>query len=111
MVEVSIVGDRLRLEVQGLDELWSLKSQLELPLDFRRADDAPLTDPAFLFLIRAGDAVVLSSYSRRGAPGSSTSMILTAIPSRSLSRCHERPDEGDCCRWTSPGGHRCRGAA
>ena len=32
MVVIIIVGDRLRLEVQGLDKLWSLKSQLELPL-------------------------------------------------------------------------------
>src|SRR5579862_3286442 len=31
-------------------------------LDFKRADDDPLTDPAYLFLTRAGDGLVLSSY-------------------------------------------------
>jgi catechol 2,3-dioxygenase-like lactoylglutathione lyase family enzyme len=33
-------------------------------LDFKRADDHPLTDPAYLFLTRAGDGLVLSSYSK-----------------------------------------------
>ena len=33
MVEVSIVGDRLRLDVEGLDKLWSFRSHIELPLD------------------------------------------------------------------------------
>jgi hypothetical protein len=32
MVEISFEGDRIRLEVQGLDKLWALKSQLEFPL-------------------------------------------------------------------------------
>ena len=32
MVEISFQGDRIRLEVQGLDKLWALKSQLEFPL-------------------------------------------------------------------------------
>jgi catechol 2,3-dioxygenase-like lactoylglutathione lyase family enzyme len=31
-------------------------------LDFRLADDDPLTDPAFIFLRRAGDVLALSSY-------------------------------------------------
>jgi hypothetical protein len=32
MVSVSIEGDRVRFEVEGWDKLWSLKSQLEIPL-------------------------------------------------------------------------------
>ena len=32
MVEVSINGDQLHLEVQGLDKLWAFKSQLDIPL-------------------------------------------------------------------------------
>jgi len=33
MVDVSIVGNRLRLNVEGLHKLWSCRSQLELPLE------------------------------------------------------------------------------
>ena len=32
MVEISIAGDRIRLEVQGWDKLWAFRSQLEFPL-------------------------------------------------------------------------------
>ena len=32
MVNVVIHGDRVRFEVEGWDQLWALKSQLELPL-------------------------------------------------------------------------------
>jgi hypothetical protein len=32
MVEVSVNGDKLSLEVKGLDKLWALKSHLEIPL-------------------------------------------------------------------------------
>ena len=32
MVEISISGDHLHLEVKGLDKLWAFKSQLEIPL-------------------------------------------------------------------------------
>jgi hypothetical protein len=32
MVDISIQGDRIRLEVQGWDKLWALRSQLEFPL-------------------------------------------------------------------------------
>ncbi|MEO8140054.1 MAG: hypothetical protein ABI742_10425, partial [Gemmatimonadota bacterium] len=32
MVEISINGDRIHLEVIGLDKLWALKSQLEFPI-------------------------------------------------------------------------------
>ena len=39
-------------------------------LDFKRADDDPLTDPAHLFLTRAGDPLVLSSYSKPAFGGS-----------------------------------------
>ena len=35
-------------------------------LDFHRADDGELNDPAHIFLIRAGDALVLSSYGTGG---------------------------------------------
>ena len=32
MVEITVDGDKLMLDVQGLDKLWSLKSRLEIPL-------------------------------------------------------------------------------
>lgn len=32
MVDVTIVGDRVRFDVEGWDKLWALKSQLEIPL-------------------------------------------------------------------------------
>jgi hypothetical protein len=32
MVEISIVGDRVRFEVQGADKLWAIRSHLEIPL-------------------------------------------------------------------------------
>ena len=44
-------------------------------LDFRLADDDELTDPAYIFLTRAGDALA-----RAGARGSSTLTILTGTP-------------------------------
>jgi len=33
MVEISVVGDRVRFEVEGLDKFWALKSHLEIPLE------------------------------------------------------------------------------
>jgi hypothetical protein len=44
VVEITIEGDRVRFEVEGWDKLWSLKSQLEIPLahiDSVRADPEP----------------------------------------------------------------------
>src|SRR5438270_9867424 len=32
MVDISIDGGKLSLEVEGLDKLWALKSRLEIPL-------------------------------------------------------------------------------
>ena len=32
MVEISITGDHLHLEVKGLDKLWAFKGQLDIPL-------------------------------------------------------------------------------
>ncbi len=32
MVDISVSGDKLLLEVKGLDKLWSFKSHLEIPL-------------------------------------------------------------------------------
>jgi len=32
MVDVQVQGDRVVLEVEGLDKLWSLRSRLEIPL-------------------------------------------------------------------------------
>jgi hypothetical protein len=32
VVEITILGDRVRFEVQGMDRLWALKSQVEIPL-------------------------------------------------------------------------------
>ncbi len=33
MVEISVEGDRLHLEVQAWDKLWSFRSQLDFPLE------------------------------------------------------------------------------
>ncbi|MGC2550736.1 MAG: hypothetical protein WA437_10755, partial [Candidatus Sulfotelmatobacter sp.] len=33
MVDLSISGDRLVLDVRGADKLWALKSSLEIPLE------------------------------------------------------------------------------
>ncbi len=44
MVHITIEGDRVRFDVEGWDKLWSLKSQLEIPLSHIRAvrvDPAP----------------------------------------------------------------------
>src|SRR5256885_3243920 len=32
MVNISIAGDRIHLDVEGIDQLWSLRSHLEFPL-------------------------------------------------------------------------------
>jgi hypothetical protein len=32
MVEISIIGDQLHLELKGFDKLWAFKSQLDIPL-------------------------------------------------------------------------------
>jgi len=32
MIEISIEGDRVAFEVEGWDQLWSLRSRLEIPL-------------------------------------------------------------------------------
>jgi len=32
MVEVSIAGDRVVFEVEGMDKFWALKSRLEIPI-------------------------------------------------------------------------------
>jgi hypothetical protein len=32
MVELSIRGDKLRLQVKGLDRLWAMRSRLDIPL-------------------------------------------------------------------------------
>jgi hypothetical protein len=37
MVEISVHGDRLRLEVEGWDKLWAVKSHLEFPLTHVRS--------------------------------------------------------------------------
>ncbi len=37
MVNVSTEGDRLHLEVEGIDKLWTLRSHLEFPLSHVRA--------------------------------------------------------------------------
>src|SRR5215470_11231110 len=44
MVDVSIAGDQLHLEVHGLDKLWSFRGKLEIPIrhirDVRHDPDA-----------------------------------------------------------------------
>lgn len=37
MVQVSIEGDRVRFDVEGLDKFWAFKSRLEFPLAHIRA--------------------------------------------------------------------------
>lgn len=37
MVEISIEGDRVHFDVEGLDRLWSLRSRLDIPLAHIRA--------------------------------------------------------------------------
>jgi hypothetical protein len=37
MVEVSLTGDHLHLEVKGMDKLWAFKSQLDIPFQHIRA--------------------------------------------------------------------------
>ena len=37
MVEVSIVGDHVHFEVEGMDKLWAMKSRLDIPLQHIRA--------------------------------------------------------------------------
>lgn len=32
MVEISVAGDRLVFEVEGMDKFWALKSRLEIPI-------------------------------------------------------------------------------
>jgi hypothetical protein len=32
MVEITVTGDELHLEVKGLDKLWAFRSRLEIPL-------------------------------------------------------------------------------
>lgn len=32
MARVEVVGDRLSIQIEGMDKLWSLKSHLEIPL-------------------------------------------------------------------------------
>ncbi|MEP6991944.1 MAG: hypothetical protein ABJA80_13515 [bacterium] len=44
MVEITIEAERVQFEVKGWDRLWSLRSQLEIPLEHIRAvriDPAP----------------------------------------------------------------------
>lgn len=43
MATVTLAGDTMTVEVQGLDKLWSLKSRLEIPLAHIRGATA---DPA-----------------------------------------------------------------
>ncbi len=37
MVNVSIEGDRIHLDVEGIDQLWAMRSHLEFPLSHVRA--------------------------------------------------------------------------
>jgi len=66
MVDVSIDGDRLTLEVEGLDKLWALKSRLEIPLAHIRG---VYSDPQ-----------MASSWRWKGirAPGTSLPGVITA---------------------------------
>lgn len=37
MVTISIKGDRIHFDVEGIDQLWALRSQLEFPLSHIRS--------------------------------------------------------------------------
>ena len=37
MVNISIQGDRIHLDVEGIDQLWALRSHLEFPLSHIRS--------------------------------------------------------------------------
>jgi hypothetical protein len=37
MVDITVMGDRLRLQIRGLDRLWAMRSRLDLPLASVRA--------------------------------------------------------------------------
>ena len=37
MVDISIQGDRIHLDVEGIDQLWSMRSHLEFPLSHVRS--------------------------------------------------------------------------
>lgn len=37
MVTISVSGDRIRFDVEGIDRMWALRSQLEFPLSHIRS--------------------------------------------------------------------------
>ena len=37
MVTISVSGDRIRFDVEGIDRMWALRSQLEIPLSHIRS--------------------------------------------------------------------------
>ena len=65
MVSVSIEGDRVRFEVQGMDKLWAFKSQLEIPLEH-------------LFSVRADPNAATGWFHGLRMPGTEIPGIITA---------------------------------
>ncbi len=65
MVDLSIAGDRLVLDVRGADKLWALKSSLEIPL-------------AHVVGIRADPAIAQGWWHGLRMPGTSIPGVITA---------------------------------
>jgi hypothetical protein len=65
MVDLSISGDRLVLDVRGADKLWALKSSLEIPL-------------AHVTQIRADPAIAHGWWHGLRMPGTNLPGVITA---------------------------------
>jgi hypothetical protein len=65
MVSVSIEGDRVRFEIQGMDKLWAFKSQLEIPVEH-------------IFTVRSDPSAVEGWFHGWRMPGTDIPGILTA---------------------------------
>lgn len=65
MVSISVAGDMLRLDVEGADKLWALKSSLEIPL-------------RHVVAIRADTAIARGWWHGLRMPGTNIPGVLTA---------------------------------
>ena len=65
MVELTIRGDKLRLQVKGLDRLWAMRSRLDIPLSCVRG-------------IRADPTVARGVWKGVSAPGTHIPGIIIA---------------------------------
>jgi catechol 2,3-dioxygenase-like lactoylglutathione lyase family enzyme len=78
-------------------------------LDFRRADDDDLTDPAHVVLRRAGDTIFLSSHAGDGAFGQHVVVMTEDVDVivRSIMDLRTRAGERACSLWTIRMATRC----